>query len=74
MTVPIVRKSKPSRRRAALVAEKVINLVEPPEFHGNPINGEGALVTIDWGFDMLWDTCNITQNCHSSWSKLTTSI
>lgn len=53
MTVPIVRKSKPSRRRAALVAGKVINLVEPPEFHGNPISGEGALVTIDWGFDVV---------------------
>ncbi|MCI0422590.1 MAG: class I SAM-dependent methyltransferase [Acidobacteria bacterium] len=53
MTVPIVRKSKPSRRRAALVAGKVINLVEPPEFHGNPISGGGALVTIDWGFDIV---------------------
>ena len=53
MTVPIVRKSKPSRRRAALVAGKVVNLIEPPEFHGNPISGEGALVTIDWGFDVV---------------------
>lgn len=53
MTVPMVRKGKPSRRRAALVAGRVINLVEPPEFHGNPISGEGALVTIDWGFDVV---------------------
>lgn len=53
MTIPIVRKNQASRRRAALVAGRVTNLIEPAEFHGNPISGEGALVTIDWGYDVV---------------------
>lgn len=50
MTVPIVRKEKPSRRRASLEDGKVVNHLEP-EWHGNPV-GDGALVTVDWGYDI----------------------
>lgn len=53
MTVPIVRKNKPSRRRAALVGGEVHHLVEPAQYHGNPISGKGALVTVDWGYDIV---------------------
>jgi hypothetical protein len=28
----------------------VEHLVEKPEYHGNPINSEGALVTFDYGY------------------------
>lgn len=24
----------------------------PPAYHGNPVNADGALVTVDWGFDI----------------------
>jgi SAM-dependent methyltransferase len=51
MTVPIVLKAKKSRRRAIMVDEKIIHLAEPQE-HGNPLGG-GALVTVDWGYDIL---------------------
>jgi SAM-dependent methyltransferase len=50
MTVPIVRKGKPSRRRASLKDGVVINHLEP-DWHGNPV-GEKSLVTVDWGYDI----------------------
>ena len=52
MTVPIVRRMRPSRRRAALVGGQVVNILEP-EFHGNPLGKDGSLVTIDYGFDIV---------------------
>jgi len=27
-------------------------LIEPPEYHGNPISSEGSLVTVNWGYDI----------------------
>lgn len=53
MTVPIVRTHYPSQRRAALIDGEVHHLVEPAQYHGNPISGEGALVTVDWGYDVV---------------------
>ena len=52
MSVPIALKDKPSRRRAALVDGK-IELYGPEEWHGNPVDKKGSLVTIDWGYDIL---------------------
>jgi SAM-dependent methyltransferase len=52
MTVPLVRKSLPSERRAVLRSDGSIVNLKPPEYHGNPINDKGALVTIDWGYDI----------------------
>jgi SAM-dependent methyltransferase len=51
MSVPVVRKFWPSRRRARLVNGEIVQLL-PPEYHGNPVSADGALVTIDWGFDI----------------------
>jgi SAM-dependent methyltransferase len=54
MTVPIVMGFKPSRRRAQLIEGNVIHLIEPPEYHGNPVPGsDGVLVTVDWGYDIV---------------------
>jgi SAM-dependent methyltransferase len=50
-TVPIVRKSLPTRRRAAIV-DGQIKHYEPPEYHGSPVDESGVLVTIDWGYDI----------------------
>jgi SAM-dependent methyltransferase len=30
----------------------VIEYLEPPEYHGNPISAEGSLVVREWGFDL----------------------
>jgi SAM-dependent methyltransferase len=53
MTVPLVRGVHRSRRRARKAGETVELLIEPAEFHGNPIDGKGSLVTIDWGYDIV---------------------
>ncbi|MEP9366975.1 class I SAM-dependent methyltransferase [Xanthobacter sp. VNH20] len=52
MTVPIVLKNRPSRRRASLKNGEIKNLLEP-QFHGNPVSNDGSLVTIDWGYDVV---------------------
>ncbi|WP_457798001.1 class I SAM-dependent methyltransferase [Methylocystis sp. S23] len=52
MTVPIVRKTASSLRRARLENGTVEHLL-PAEYHGNPISNDGALVTIDWGYDIV---------------------
>jgi Methyltransferase domain len=52
-TTPLVRKEQPSRRRARLLPDGEVRNLLPAEFHGNPISGEGSLVTVDWGFDIV---------------------
>ena len=52
MTVPLVRKSLPSERRAVLRSDGSVVHLKPPEYHGNPIDDKGVLVTIDWGYDI----------------------
>ncbi|HEY0269081.1 MAG TPA: class I SAM-dependent methyltransferase, partial [Methyloradius sp.] len=51
MTVPILNKDRPTRRRASLLDGEVV-MHGPVEYHGNPISGEGSLVTMDWGYDI----------------------
>lgn len=51
-TVPIVNKTKPSSVRAQVSGDGRIFHLEPPVYHGNPINDRGSLVTMDWGFDI----------------------
>jgi SAM-dependent methyltransferase len=50
-TVPLVRDHHPSVRRARIVNDKVDHIL-PPEYHHNPMTDDGALVTVDWGFDI----------------------
>jgi len=61
-TVPMVNKHKPSKLRARLVdGGEIVNL-ESPVYHGNPINDQGSLVTVDWGFDIcqhIFDSCGL---------------
>jgi hypothetical protein len=52
-TIPLVRKNEPTRFCASLAPDgTVVHLVEPPEYHGNPISSEGSLVTVNWGYDI----------------------
>lgn len=51
-SVPIVRKNQPTRRRALRKKGQIAHVLEP-EYHGNPVSDEGALVTVDWGYDIL---------------------
>ena len=51
MTVPIVNEWQPSDRRAGMVNGEIKYFAEK-QYHGNPVNAEGALVTVDWGYDI----------------------
>jgi SAM-dependent methyltransferase len=53
MTVPIKMKSFASQRRAGLNSHGEIVYLKEPQYHGNPIDERGSLVTIDWGYDIL---------------------
>lgn len=61
-TVPLVNRSRPSQRRARLDDRAEVVHLLPPVYHGNPISEEGALVTMDWGFDIgnhIFDACGL---------------
>ncbi|MBE9237532.1 class I SAM-dependent methyltransferase [Anabaena aphanizomenioides LEGE 00250] len=51
-TTPLTRKWETSQRRARKKYGAITHML-PPVFHVDPFNrGEGALVTIDWGYDI----------------------
>lgn len=51
-TVPLVHQQNPTKPRVALDASGTISYLETPTYHGNPIDANGSLVTMDWGFDI----------------------
>ncbi|MDD2774366.1 MAG: class I SAM-dependent methyltransferase [Gallionella sp.] len=52
-TVPLVNKMGASKLRAKMRNDDSIEYVEPPIYHGNPIDSQGSLVTMDWGYDIV---------------------
>lgn len=52
-TVPLVNKMNPSKIRAKMANNGVIEHIEKPVYHGNPIDSFGSLVTLDWGYDIV---------------------
>ena len=65
-TAPLVRKHLPTRARATRGKDGLVSYLLPPEYHGNPINEAGSLVTTDWGYDI----CDFIH----SYSGLSTTI
>jgi len=52
-TTPLVNKLKPSQQCVKRGENgELIQLIEPKEYHGNPISEEGSLVTMYWGYDI----------------------
>ncbi len=51
-TVPILNKEKPSRVAAKKDKNGEITYFCKAEYHGNPINNKGSLVTMHWGYDI----------------------
>lgn len=61
-TVPIMNKGQPSQRRATLECEGAVIHHADPVYHGNPVSADGALVTMDWGYDItqhIFDACGL---------------
>lgn len=52
-TVPLVNKMNSSKLRAKMAEDGSIELIEKPVYHGNPIDSQGSLVTMDWGYDIV---------------------
>lgn len=50
-TVPQIRTLEVSRARARRAGGDVEHML-PPEYHGDPVNADGVLVTYDWGQDL----------------------
>ncbi len=51
-TVPIINKWRPTERWASLREDGDIAYHGTPEYHGNPVDPDGALVTMHWGYDI----------------------
>lgn len=51
-TVPIVNRQGASRMRVEKNPDGTLSFLQDPLYHSNPIDSQGALVTIDWGFDI----------------------
>ena len=51
-TVPLINKEKSSARWASRKKSGEIEYHHKPEYHGNPIDVRGALVTMHWGYDI----------------------
>lgn len=51
-TAPLVNKTKPTERRAELSPSGEIIHHFELEYHGNPVDPEGSLVTTNWGYDI----------------------
>tara|TARA_R110000765_G_scaffold301973_1_gene396320 strand:- start:2038 stop:2646 length:609 start_codon:yes stop_codon:yes gene_type:complete len=51
-TVPLVNKTSPSVRRAEKDNVGNVTHLKKAQFHGNPIDDSGSLVTMDWGYDI----------------------
>jgi Zn ribbon nucleic-acid-binding protein len=51
-TVPLVRRDGVSTRRARRDADGEVEHLQEAAHHRNPIDPEGSLVTIDWGYDI----------------------
>ena len=52
-TVPLVRKTEASRPRAVRSADGGLEYLLEAQYHGNPVDAKGALVTMDWGYDIV---------------------
>lgn len=62
-TTPLVNKNLPTELCAKLNSNGSIEyLLNPPEYHGNPVSSEGSLVTMHWGYDIvkyIYDACEL---------------
>jgi len=51
-TTPIYKHRVVSERRASLEPDGTITHHAEPEYHGNPVDPEGSLVTFHYGYDL----------------------
>jgi SAM-dependent methyltransferase len=59
-TAPLINKVKKSERWASRSEDGKIIHHHPAEYHGNPVDSKGALVTMHWGYDIASYITQIT--------------
>ena len=52
-TTPIYKDLAKTRMCARLLPDGTIEHLEPPEYHGNPVDEKGSLLTIRYGYDIV---------------------
>ena len=53
-TVPLVKgRNAASEVRAVRTTAGTVEHIAEPEYHGNPVDESGSLVTIDWSYDIV---------------------
>jgi len=59
----LVNKNTPTEWCARINPDgTLVHLIDPPEYHGNPVSSDGSLVTVHWGFDItkyIYDACGL---------------
>lgn len=66
-TTPLVNKDRPTEVTARLRVDGTVeHLIDPPEYHGNPVSSEGSLLTVRWGYDI----CDMVYRCSGLYSHL----
>lgn len=51
-SAPLINKTTKSERMASVSPGGEIIHHHPPEYHGNPVDAKGSLVTMHWGYDI----------------------
>jgi SAM-dependent methyltransferase len=51
-TVPLINKAQPTERWAAIDSSGTVQFLKTPEYHGNPVDSSGSLVTMHYGYDL----------------------
>ena len=51
-SVPLINKSRATERWAAIKQDGSVDFLMPAEYHGNPVDESGSLVTMHYGYDL----------------------
>jgi SAM-dependent methyltransferase len=65
-TTPLLRKREPTQCRARRNPDGTIEHLFPPEYHGNPMDSRGSLVTYHWGYDI----CHLVFETSGMWTTI----
>jgi SAM-dependent methyltransferase len=60
LTFPIIKSQTQAVEKRAILSNGIAEYLKTPEYHGNPINSEGSLVTVDYGYDIHLEISNWT--------------
>jgi SAM-dependent methyltransferase len=59
-TTPIYKELLKTIQKASITLDGVVSHLSEPEYHGNPISGDGSLVTFHYGYDIAELICGWT--------------